>query len=534
MYSGTNLWRNLLSSEIMPLKLQNGKIIETYPNLPQNLYIALQNTEKKYSYKIAIIDNYGRTYTYQDLLFKVDSFSSYLKNQMQIQKRSHVALMLYNSLEFCVAFLSISKLGAIAVPLPTKYKQQEVFSLIEKSDIQCIIYDENFCTWFSEYKNQGITTILSKNAENGYGFSDYTKFHYNNFSSQGMLEDDAIIMFTSGTTSQSKGVVIKNYNIMHAIITYQNTLNITDNDISIIPIPIYHITGMVALFGLFIYCGGTLILHKFFNAKRVLKDVGIYKISFIHASPTVFSMLLAESKNFGFLPSLVKLACGSSNMPKEKLMQIHKWLPHSTFHTVYGLTETTSPATIFPFDVSTSNYIGSSGLPIPGTYFEIRAETGAALSANEIGEIWISGSVVLDSYYKLKSPSLKDGWLGTGDLGYFNENGYLYIVDRKKDMINRGGEKIWSFDVENEIYHFEGVDDAAVVAVPDEIYGEVPAAMVKAVPGYTLTEQSIQNFLRGKIAKYKIPQKIMITDEIPTTPNGKINKREIRKILAKN
>ena len=185
----------------------------------------------------------------------------------------------------------------------------------------------------------------------------------------------------------------------------------------------------------------------------------------------------------------------------------------------------------FPGDASTSPYIGSSGLPVPGTVFEIRDDNGNLVKDGEIGEIWIYGNIVLTSYYKLETPSLKDGWLGTGDLGYFNKEGYLFVVDRKKDMINRGGEKICSFDVENEIYKLEGVNEAAVVGIPDEVYGEVAAALVKLDPESNLDEKKIQELLRKKIAKYKIPKRILIADEIPLTPNGKVNKRAIRKMF---
>lgn len=534
MYCGTALWKTKTSSELTKRKLRTGQIIETYPSLPNNLYDALRNTAETFPAKPAIIDHYEHSYTYQDLLDKTDVFASYLYKEINIQKGHHVALMLYNSVEFCISFLALSKLGAIAVPLPTKYKKQEVFSLINQSDVHCIICDEDFYDWFSAYENRGIHRILSLNAESGYGFSSYTSSCQVPPSSIGFLEDDAIIMFTSGTTSQSKGVVIKNYNILHAILAYKETLQITSNDISMIPIPIYHITGMVALFGLFIYCGGTLVLHKYFNAQRVLTDAIKYHVSFLHASPTVFSMLLEEAESFPSLPDLKSLACGSSNMPKEKLIRIHNWLPHTTFHTVYGLTETTSPATVFPTDASTSTYIGSSGLPIPGTCFEIRSDDGLPLSTGEIGEIWISGSVVLSSYYKKETSSLKDGWLGTGDLGYFNEDGYLFVVDRKKDMINRGGEKIWCFDVENEIYQFENVKEAAVVGIPDEVYGEVAAAIIRPVPGKTLNISELHAFLLTRMAKYKVPQKILITDKIPVTPNGKIDKQKIRTLFTQS
>lgn len=531
MHSGNDLWKGIFSYDMTDTMLPVfNRTVSLYSNTVSSLYETLRNTANSFPDKTAIVDNYDRPCTYTELLAKTDAFASYLHQELHIKRNSHVALMMYNCLEFCVAFLALLKLGAVTVPLPSKYKKQEVDSLIEKADVSCIICDQDFYDWFEEFEIQGIHRIACSDIEKGYGLEAYQSDSESPVFNDPF--DDAIIMFTSGTTSQSKGVVIKNYNIMNAVTTYQKILNITSDDVSVIPIPIYHVTGMVALLGLFVHCGGTLYLHKIFNAKRVLQCVKDHNVTFLHASPTVFSMLLEEKGSFPSLPTLKQFACGSSNMPKEKLTAIHNWLPHSVFHTVYGLTETTSPATIFPGDASTSPYIGSSGFPVPGTVFEIRDDNGNPLKDGEIGEIWIYGNVVLTSYYKIDTPSLKDGWLGTGDLGYFNEEGYLFVVDRKKDMINRGGEKICSFDVENEIYKLEGVNEAAVVGIPDEVYGEVAAALVKLDPRSNLDEAKIQALLHKKIAKYKIPKRILITDEIPLTPNGKVNKRAIRKMFV--
>lgn len=219
-------------------------------------------------------------------------------------------------------------------------------------------------------------------------------------------------------------------------------------------------------------------------------------------------------------------------MPKEKLNQMHAWLPHTVFHTVYGLTETTSPATIYPDDACTSEHIGSSGKPIPGTYFKITDESGSELPPYEVGEIQVKGSVVLDSYYKVQTSSLQDGWLNTGDLGYFTPDGYLYVVDRKKDMINRGGEKIWSFDVENALYSIAGIKEAAVVGIPDVVYGEVAAAVVRFAPGIHMEEKDIQGLLLQKIAKYMVPAKILEVKEIPLTKNNKVDKTAIRNLFT--
>lgn len=508
------------------------KTFYTYESMPANIYEMLRATALKFPERIAIVDNHDTSYSFSDLLALVDQFSSYLTYSCKVEKGVHVALMMYNSIEFCVSFLSLCKIGAVTVPLPSKYKEDEVVSLADKADLSYIICDENFYGYFSSCKNTSIKFIQSINSDLGYGFSHLTQDNFSPCESVGTLADTVIIMFTSGTTSQSKGVLIRNFNMMHAIITYQRVLQITELDKSTISTPIYHITGLVALLGLFIYAGGRLYLHKTFNAKRVLTCVKENNITFLHASPTVFSMLLEERNSFDELPSLKSFACGSSNMPLEKLKQLHAWLPNTSFHTVYGLTETTSPATIFPSDVCISPYIGSSGMPIPGVEFKIVAEDESELAYNEVGEILVRGSVVIDQYYNTLSDAIdKDGWLRTGDLGYFNSENYLFIVDRKKDMINRGGEKIWCFDIENEICKIPGVIEVAVVGIADDRYGEVPVAVVKVSPSTFFSEEDILDILKPRLAKFQMPQRIIFVAAIPKTPNDKIDKKYIRSYL---
>lgn len=531
MINGTTLWNRSYTAD-MTEKTFSGKTYLTYPGLPANLYEALVRSAGLYPDKTAVVDDNDKAYTYSELKDMTDQFSSYLYYISDVKPGQKAGIMMYNSIEFCVAFLALAKLGAVVIPLPSKYSENEVLSLAAKADLQYIICDEKFYDWFVPLETSGLNLLKSSRRQGGYGFSYMRAAYLAPTPSLGREADDALIMFTSGTTSQSKGVIIKNYSIMHAIVSYQRIFQITDQDIALIPIPIYLVTGLVALLGLFLYTGGTVYLHKFFDAKRVLQYVKEKEVTFLHAAPAVFSLLLREKNSFPSLPSLRLLACGSSNMSKEKLAEIHRWLPCAVFHTVYGLTETSSPATIFPGDASTSSYIGSSGLPIPGTCFRILDESGSELPVGEVGEIAIRGTVLLDRYYQKGTGELdEDGWLRTGDLGYFNHEGYLFIVDRKKDMINRGGEKIWSFDVENELYRLDGIDEAAVVGIPHEVYGEVAAAAVKLSPGSTLSEVQIQELLRGRIAKYMIPARILFLDELPLTPNNKVNKSAIRKLF---
>lgn len=534
MYQGEDLWkreRKLVLEE----REGNGRRDRTYRGLPDHLYGAVKKTASGFWEKTCIVDDDGTRLTFGSFMELVDELADYLSVGMQVRPGDHVALLMFNCREFCVAFLALNKLGAMVQPLPSKFKQKEILALLEKADCRLVICEERFAGWMEPVRERGTGVLEVKSGPGRYGFAyllrDFER-PARPVPCRASADGEAVLIFTSGTTSKSKGAVLSNFNIMHAVETYIELLRLTPEDSSIIAVPIYHVTGLIAILGVFLCLGGTVYLHRIFNAGRVLECVRENRITFLHGAPTVFSMLLGEQENFPELPSLRAFACGSSNMPKEKIRMLHRWLPGMDFHTVYGLTETSSPATIFPGDAAESPYIGSSGLPIPGTVFRVTDEEGRELPPGETGEIQVKGSVVLKEYYEMKTETLsEDGWLATGDLGYFNEEGYIFLVDRKKDIINRGGEKICSYDVENELYLFPEIEEAAVVGIPDELYGESAAAVVKCREGASLTEGDIQELLYERIAKYKIPKRVLFVDHLPETPNGKIDKKRIRELF---
>lgn len=531
MIKGSNYWDSLTMKDMVN-KSFNGISVLSYKNTPLSLYHALQETAVKFPDKIAFYDNWERSYTYRVFLQMVDYMSAYLKKTFKVTKGTHVGILLHNSIEFCVSFFAVVKLGAVAVPFPSKYREPEIEKLIHKADLSVLLYSETFEEWILNYKLAGVGLLKSEKEETGYGFRHISFEGQHIDEGAGSLEDEVIIMFTSGTTSQSKGVVLCNYNVMNAVVVYNRTLGITPEDKTIIPVPIYHITGLVALLGLFVYTGGTVYLYRHYDAKRILTCVRDNGITFMHGSPTVFGLMLDYKEQFPKLPSLRMLACGSSYMPKEKMKEIHKWIPNTRFQIVYGMTETSSPALVFPGDAPTSIYAGAAGKPIPGIEFKFLDEQKQELGCNVVGEIWIRGNVVTKGYYKMDTELIsRDHWLNTGDMGYCNEDGYVFIVDRKKDMINRGGEKIWCTDIEEELVCISGIKDAAVVAVPDKVYGETAAAAIVLEDGITLTAEEIHRALEKRVARYKIPTKILFLRSIPKTAGMKVDKKLIKTML---
>lgn len=529
MYDGTQLWGRLVPLQMERFEI-GGRGYDAYTGIPTSLYAALERSAAAYPDKAAIVDDDGTEVTYSRFLELTNRFAAYLQTELSIKKGDHIALMLYSGGAFCVSFLAAVKLGAVALPLPSKFRQGEVLALLEKSDPALIICDEDFAEWMAP-----LTARSCKLLRTGHLAASLEKFKSVELTESPAAQgseplDPVILMYTSGTTALSKGVLLSHFNVMHAVETYRLLLNITPEDRTVIGVPIYHVTGLIALLGLFLYVGGTTYLHKKFDAERILQCVLKEKITFMHASPTAYTLLLKEREAYPALPSLRMLACGSSYMPPEKILAIHEWLPDVDFRTVYGMTETSSPATVFPSNTAENDYICSCGLPVPGLLVRIVDKNGAEVSDGEVGEVQMKGSVILREYYHLQTPDLtEDGWLSTGDVGYFNNEGYLFLSDRKKDMINRGGEKICSYDVEYELYRFPGVEEAAVVGIPDYVYGEAPAAAVVWRQGAPeLTEAELRARLLEKMARYKVPVQILSVERLPVTPNGKIDKKQIR------
>lgn len=527
--NGSTVWGPVMTTHLVTTD-KNDDIL--YKNRPMSLYDSLVKSSLIHKDSICLVDDSGNEYTFDDFLMLVERYSHILSDSYSVRKGTVIGLLLFNSVEYCALIYAANCLGAIVIPYPTKYRSKEVASLIKLYPPDFVIFDLKFRTWFSESDdaNMKIQSICIDD----FSKSSSKRMHPSVPISPVYDESlPALIIFTSGTTDKSKGVLLTNRNIIHAVLSYQNIFRLKETDKAILFIPNYNVTGLIAHICLFINAGATLYLHKFFDARRILSDIYDRHITFVHAAPVVYSMLYRLHEQYPALPSVRLMACGSGNMPVEKIKALKKWIPSMEFRTIYGLTETSSPGTILPFDASESEFIGSSGWPIPGMSIKIIHNDGSTAYRNEKGTILVKGTNVTSGYIINKKLQPTDnGWLDTGDIGYLNEQGYLYIVDRKKDMINRGGEKICSFDVENILYRIPGIQDAAVVGIPDELYGEVPVAMLVKDKNFSLSKQELKTYLKNYLASYQIPVDFYFIDHLPLTPNSKIDKKEIRKILT--
>ncbi len=460
-----------------------------------------------------------------------------LSRRYGIRKGERVALLMVNSLQFALAVLALFKLGAVVVALNTKLRSQELAFMLIDSGCSMLMVDPE---WWPNVE----PTCNSLSIEHYIGSRPIEGTHFQTISRliddgktlpPARLElsewDPALIIYTSGTTGQPKGAVITHRNIVHAIISDIRTLGVFHADRTVVAGPMCYVTGLVAQFLLFLYIGGATMILPRFEADRLLETLRDERITYFHAAPTAYILLMSVSNyQRTRLPSWRLAVSGGAATAPETIHRLKAWLPHLDFRTRYGMTETTSPAVQMPSG-KLAEKESSCGLLIPTMECRVMGTDGREVPQGQAGELWLRGPNVVGAYWRNPSgtgEAIVDGWLKTGDAAKMDSTGYMYILDRIKDMINRGGEKIYSIEVEHVLHDHPAILEAAVVAAPDAVYGEVVKAVVAFRPGNTLTSEDVKAWVAARLAKFKVPAHVEFIDSLPRNLNGKLMKAQLR------
>jgi len=348
-------------------------------------------------------------------------------------------------------------------------------------------------------------------------------------------DDMCSLMYTSGTEAQPKGVMNTHRSFFNTLLSGAADLNIRKDDAALLSIPLYHIAGKYLLLE-FINLGCKLVLEYAPNPIEILELTQSEKVTYWVYPPTLYQILPSMP---GFekydLSSLRKCLAFGAYMPQALLEQWKGILPQAEWRNYYGQSESFClGSTLQPEEFEEK--INSIGNPHVGTEIRIFDDDDVELPAGQVGEIVMRGPFVMKGYFRDEAKTtetLRGGWLHTGDLGYFDEEGILSFVDRKKDMIKSGGENVSSLDVEGTIIQHDKVMQAAVMGMPHKYWGEAVTAVVVPYPGVELTEDEVISYCRVDLAGYKVPKKVLITSEVPTSPSGKIMKRLLREQLLK-
>jgi long-chain acyl-CoA synthetase len=348
-------------------------------------------------------------------------------------------------------------------------------------------------------------------------------------------DDIAFLTYTSGTTGPPKGAMTTHRNVVFNAQTYRDWIGLDGDDVVLGVAPLFHITGLVGHIAIALLVGAPLVLMYRLDPAATIETIRDAKATFTVGSITVFIALMnAPNADKDALASLVKIYSGGAPIPPSTVKAFQSTFGHY-IHNIYGLTETTSPSHGVPLwaeaPVDTASGALSVGVPIYNTIVRIVGDDGKDLPAGEIGELVTDGPQVVAGYWNKPEETAKalpGGVLHTGDVGYMDEQGWFYIVDRKKDQINAGGYKVWPREVEDVLYEHEAVREAAVVGVPDEYRGESVKAFVSLRPGRTVTAEELIAFTKERMAAYKYPRQIEFLDEVPKTVTGKLLRRELR------
>lgn len=479
----------------------------------------------------------GRRWSYRQLWDEARAFAAAIHRDYGVQKGDRVAVLTGNVAEFAVAAVGISLLGAVLVPLNTRLQGNELHFMLLNSGSKLLVVTAD--QWEKIAGRRAdlpeMLGVVTADGEAVPGTRPWADLLTGGTPPEVEVhEDDPIYLcYTSGTTGLPKGAVCTHFGLVHTLINFELVKGLTSRDITLLGVPIFHITGLAAQFAQFLYQGGTIVLQRMpFRAGPGLELIEQERVTHFFGVPTIFLMLMNDADfRRRDISSLRLAASGGAPLPADVAQAWSRAAPQIKFLNFYGLTETTSPATCLP-DRYKLEKAGSAGLPLPVTEWQVGDEDGNPVAPGETGELAIRGPMVFREYWRNEAATarafLPGGWFRTGDMARIDGDGFLHIMDRKKDMIARAGEKIYSVEVENVLYEHAGIFEVAVVGQPDAFYGEIVKAVVVPRPGRTLDAEELRHFVRERLADYKVPTLVEFREELPRNPGGKVMKHVLR------
>ncbi len=475
----------------------------------------------------------SRTFTFSEFDKAVNATARLLLAR-GIEKSDAVSLLLPNGAEYIIAYFACWKLGALAGPVNSLLKEQETAYVINNSEAKAILIGSEFLERIGSIRGQlhHLQAVIPfddvKEATREFADSEA-----NGPAPTIQKDDEAIIIYTSGTTGKAKGCLLTQGNVIANARQISEWLGFTQQDRLLTIMPLFHMNAVSVTTMSALYAGGSTVVSPRFSASRFWQIISDYQVTSFGSVATMLSMLLStypEGVPRGLNTEQLRFAmCGSAPVPAEVMQRFEE-----TFDCLvvegYGLSESTCRSTFNPPDKRRRP--GSCGLPI-GNEMRVVNKEGGEVADGELGEIVLRGENILKGYHKNEeatATAFRNGWFHTGDIGYRDADGFYYIVDRKSDMIIRGGENIYPREIDEVMYQHPAVAAAATIGVPDPLYGEEVAAFVVLKEGASVTQDELIDFCRERLADYKCPKSIRIVKDIPKGPTGKLLKRELSRL----
>lgn len=462
--------------------------------------------------------------SYGHLLAQVRALSERLRNEFNLQPDDRVAIWLKNCPQFPAAIFGTWHAGGVVVMINNFFKPDEVAYILNDSGAKIVITDHSLT------ENQ--TKLKELLPDLRFVFvEDFTTSEDDSIEPVRRYKNElAALLYTSGTTGRPKGAMLTHGNFLANVRSCVTCLEMTSEDRIVVMLPQFHsfmftVGTLLPLIG-----GASIVLVKSLHPmKHVLEEIIRHRSTVLPAVPQIHRALASLPP--GIELNLRLCVSGGAPLPHEVLHQFNQRFPHIKFLEGYGPTESSPVATVNP--INGPQKPGSVGVAIPEVELSIRNEQGNALPPGATGEICIKGPNVMQGYWKQPeetAATLRNGWLYTGDIGHRDEDNFYYITDRKKDMLLVNGINVYPREIEEVIYRFPGIKEAAVIGKPDVRRGELPVAFVTMNEGITLDEKALLTFIREKMADYKVPRKVVVLPTLPRNATGKILKTDLRNL----
>jgi acyl-CoA synthetase (AMP-forming)/AMP-acid ligase II len=486
--------------------------------------------------------NYRREITWKVFDEKANRFANLLIDR-GVKKGDKVGILLMNCLEWLPIYFGILKTGALAVPLNYRYTSDEIKYCLDLAEVDILMFGPEFIGRVEEIADEiSRNRLLFYVGEGCPTFAEhYDSLVSNCASSEPQIvlsdQDNAAIYFSSGTTGFPKAILHNHESLMHSAKVEQNHHGQTRKDIFLCIPPLYHTGAKMHWFGS-LYSGSKAVLLKGIKPKAILETVSNEGCTIVWLLvPWAQDILDAidrgdiDLSNYE-LSQWRLMHIGAQPVPPSLIARWKKVFPNHQYDTNYGLSESIGPGCVH-LGVENIHKVGAIGKAGYGWEVKIADENGNTVKRGEVGELYVKGPGVMTCYYrdeKATAETLKDGWLLTGDMAQEDEDGFIYLVDRKKDVIISGGENLYPVQIEDFLRAHPAIKDVAVIGLPDKRLGEIAAAIISVKEGVECTEQDINDFCQ-KLPRYKRPHKLIFAD-VPRNPTGKIEKPKLREIYC--
>lgn len=512
--------------------LYNDRVVTCFSDRPPTLDAMLRAAVARKPEGVALVLGEKRV-TYAELDRVAENVARNLI-ACGFKRGERIAMLLGNCLEFIFCALGAVRAGMIVVPLNTRQRAPEIDYVLQQCGTSALVYDAdceaNLPAPRADLRRQWVVGTGGSTPS----FAELMKDAPVAALPELTQEDTAYLLYTSGTTGNPKGAMLTHASIIHSLLNFQHGYGLHDGDVTMLTVPASHVTGLVALILATINVAGTTVILPAFKAPEFLAVAARERMTYTLMVPAMYNLcLLQPDFETHDLTAWRVAGFGGAPMPEATITRLAQVLPKLNLCNAYGSTETTSPATMFP-PGSPVGKINSVGRPVIGAHIVVADDDGREVPAGQDGELLIAGAMVVPGYWD-NPDATRTGFVGgywrSGDIGRMDADGYVYVVDRKKDMINRAGFKIYCTEVENVMSHHPAIVESAVMGKPDPVLGERVHAFAYSPDGGN--EADIRKYCAERLSDYKVPDTITFLKEpLPRNANGKILKTELRKMMA--